>query len=748
MEWDASDTAPGSVQMIEKPTAFASFLGRRSLVPRPLSTATDFFDLDIGSDGDDSPRSLASLDNGSDSTISLREATTPQSAGLGGFEFHFDNKPVEGPYGPHLFSNSPDSCSHQFQEVVHFEPPQRSKTPSRPVTLFQTPIAELDGTAITPQRPVQQARPIGRPVTALNRAVAELDETQVRSWTPRQVADWMSEAGFDATVVDKFLLHDISGKVLIDLQFEDLKELDISSFGKRHRVMSSIQHLRNSSLISFDTPLERVPSRTSPRAPGTLQRSVKPDECQVVPSSRSRSRRRGRLRDAEADDVAPGESISIVAIEQLLPKPHKCSKGENCSKWMKQQKKLQRLQEEFAAEAADETDVPEESQRPRSDAVPSVIGSSDALGPTVPFKITAERLNEVMIRDPQDNVRQFLNFQHINSSNIHNPSPPPAASATYVIKSQDVLVPLDSQEDQDVSKIHGLTEQLRDLPKLTIPYPLPVANSPWRTPIPAACDPTTAQAICKAQLLSDPYHYGGVASPADIYRTDTPFSAADVPVTAHPVDPIGERIISSSVPPDMRYGAQSGTLPYASPPRRRLTKQSFTAPTITPVKEDFPSTPGLSAKSTQQSSDILNHAGWMRKRRTTKMLRHEWTDNYFCLDGTRLIMLSTDLPEANPIEHIEVDEYAVHAYSVDNARKLSASFKKSILGSDYIPRSQPSFAFSLIPDGDKNQPRKLFEKGAKPHHFALHSGSDKIEWMRRLMLAKAASRNGQGHHEI
>ncbi len=720
MEWNASDAAPGSVQMIEKPTAFASFLGRRSFVPRPLSTATDFFDLDIDSDGDESPLSLASLDNGSDSTVSLREATTPQSAGLGGFDFHFDNKAVEGPYGPHLFSNSPDSFSHQFQEVVHFD---------------------------SPQHKADRARPIGRPVTALNRAVAELDETQVRSWTPRQVASWMAEAGFDASVVDKFLLHDISGKVLIDLQFEDLKELDISSFGKRHRVMSSIQHLRNSSLIS-ETSLERVPSRTSPRAPRALQRSVKPGEAQVFSASRSRSRRRGRQRDVEADDVAPGESISIVAIEQLLPKPHKCSKGENCSKWLKQQRKLQRLQEEFAAEAAEETDVPEESQGPRSDAVPSVVGSSDALGPTVPFKITAERLNEVMMRDPQDNVRQFLNFQHINSSNVHNPSPPPAASAAYASKKQDASHLQGFQEVPDVSKTHGLTEQLRDLPKLTIPYPLPVPSSPWRTPIPAARDPTTAQVISKAQLLSDPYHYGGVASPADIYRTDTPFSAADVPVTAHPVDPIRERIISSSVPPEMRYGAQSGSPPAMSPPRRRLTKQSFSAPTITPVKEDFPSTAGLSAGSTRQSSDILNHAGWMRKRRTTKTLRHEWTDNYFALDGTRLMMLTNDLPEANTVEHIDVDEYAVHAYSVDSARKLSTSFKKSVLGSDYIPKSQPSFAFSLIPDHDKSQPRKLFEKGAKPHHFAVHSGGDKIEWMRRLMLAKAASRNVQGNHEI
>lgn len=683
--------------MIEKPTAFASFLGRRSFAPRPLSAATDFFDLDNASDLDDSPPSMGSLDDGSDGTASTREVSTPHTGGLGGFDFHFDSKPIEGPIGPHLFSNSPDSFSHQFEDVVAIDPP----------------------------------KPPGRPMTALNKAVAELDESQVRSWTPRQVAEWMAEAGFDASVVDKFLIHDISGKVLIDLQFEDLKELDISSFGKRHRVMSSIQHLRNSSLISFESSLERAASRTPPRAPRTLQRSVKPDECHVVPQSRSRSRRRGRHKDATTDDVTPAESISIVAIEQLLPKPHQCSKGEDCPKWRKQQKKLARIQQEFAEEIADESEVSEEIQRPKSENVPSVVGSSDALGPTVPFKITAERLNEVQVRDAQESVRQFLSFQHLKSANVHNPSPPPAASATYV------------------SKTHGLTEQLRDLPKLAIPHTVPDADSPWRTPIPAVCNPTEAQVVATAQLRSDPFHYGGVASPADIYRTETPFSAADVPVTAHPVDPC-ERNVSCSVPPDMRYGAGGSNTNSSttSPPRRRLTKQSFAAPTVTPVREDFPSTSADCSKSSHHSTDILSHAGWMRKRRTTKMLRHEWSDNYFSLNGTRLFMLENDLPTAKAIEHIDVDDYAVHAYSVAASSKLSAAFKKSILGSDYVSSSQPSFAFSLIPDADKSNTRKLFEKGAKSHHFALHNGTDKIEWMRRLMLAKAASRNGQGHHEI
>ena len=266
-----------------------------------------------------------------------------------------------------------------------------------------------------------------------------------------------------------------------------------------------------------------------------------------------------------------------------------------------------------------------------------------------------------------------------------------------------------------------------DLPKLTIPLTPEVDISPSRTPIAELRHPTQQLAQLKAQLNADPYHYGGVASPADIYRIDTPFSAADVPVTQHSIDPFADaRNVSQSVPPELRYGAPATTMTgepilrsastQPSLPRRRLTKQSF-APSVTPVKEDFPYSPHASSlrpsAQSNSSSDILNHAGWMRKRRTTKMLRHEWSDNYFSLDGTQLLMLESDVPTSHQLETIDVDEYAIHAYSMATSSKLSAAFKKSILGQGYNPSSQPSFAFSLIP-GPRQVKASLRERPQKP----------------------------------
>lgn len=688
-------------EMLQKPTAFPSFLGRRSYQPRPVSTATDFFDLDNDSDTESSP---VSLDNGSESTVSSVSPQTPHSAGLTGFEFHFDDKSAVEPHEPQILSSNRQSYDEPKVEVPELQPTAK------------------------PQ--------VGRPVTALNQAVAELDEAQVRSWRPDQVADWMSRAGFEAGVIDKFLFHDISGSVLIDLQFEDLKELDISSFGKRHRVMSSIQQLRSSVLIP-ETQLSRTSSRSTPpaRSSRALTLSVAPEERHVVAESRSRSRRRRRKVNDSAE-VTPAESVSIVAIEQLLPKPHSCSKGEECPKWKKYQKKIQRIHDEFSAEIEII-----QSEEQKSEFMPSIIGSSDILGPTPPVKITADRLNEVQTRDAQDNVRQFLSFQHVHNASLHGPSPPPSTS------------------------VRSMSDTLRDLPRLTIPEEVgsTLHPSPTRTPFTEFACPTEQQTKLRHLLRNDPYHYGGVASPADIYRVDTPMSASDIPDTMHPQDPICERIIAQSVPPEMRYGGPSLWTTSGEPiTRSRSTApihrrpSTIKPPTIPSLKEDLISPsratfqPGNPHPS-HVSTDVLAHSGWMRKRRTNRTIRtNEWSDNYFRLSGSRLLMLDSDHPadRDDVKECIDVDQYAVHAYNVATSSKLSAAFKKSILGSGYMA-SEPRFAFSLVPEMDRERGKKLFKDDkSRAHHFAVRSGGEKVEWMRRLMLAKAASRNGSGANKI
>ena len=795
-----------NMEMSEKYHAL-SFLGRRPQAPRPLSQATVFQDTDDEEDEEtfeepqrtnSTPRSMLSMDEGSLTTASSSgPPSPPPTGGLGGFDFHFDDKPIQGPIGPHIFQN----MSEALRELA--SPYEAEFLPQVSPISFKETILSAPLTSEPIKSPM-------RTFSTLPQAISELDAVQVRSWTPRQVANWMRSESFEDDLVAKFLGNDISGSVLLDLQHGDLKELDITS-GSRSRVMSSIQHLRNSSI----EPISRPTSRG--RQSRALQRAVAPEEAQVMvyqtedgprTTSASRTRKSSRPRRAAVDIISPAESVSIVAIEQLLPKPHKCSKGEDCAKWRKQQKKLKRYQEEFArydAEIEQQANAPLSAQsaifRPKSEAEPSVVASSDVLGPGSDFGLTAHKLEQFQSHDPQDSLRQFLNFQHVRSTS-NNPSPPPAPSASFR--------PVSPPRTQTPAP---LAEHLRSLPKLTIPVESTENQIPSvRSPVSALRGPNHylgVQSHLLAQLQRDPYHYGGVASPADIYRIGTPASAADVPMmTSYPVD-ILPRDASQSVPPDMRFGGelsanptikaftpisrpastqpQLSSIPLPPPPNPsrslsiRHTRRPSFAPTIAPVSETPQSPPAtisataatptpLAAASTirrtstapppqnpstalpQRLEDVY-HSGWMRKRKTTAVLRrHEWSDNYIRLRGTQLTAHDSADPTARPMDRIDVDEYAIACQSLASSSKLSAAFKKSILGSSYRGKSagpagdadattNHAFAFSLIPDGEKSKKIFTTSKG-ESHHFAVQSRDERIEWMRDLMLAKALKRAG------
>jgi hypothetical protein len=84
---------------------------------------------------------------------------------------------------------------------------------------FQTPqatsIREATPETIVPQREYNN----------IALAVAHLDNAEVRAWTSQDVATWMYQNGFEDEVIDKFMDHDITGTVLLDLEFDNLKDL-------------------------------------------------------------------------------------------------------------------------------------------------------------------------------------------------------------------------------------------------------------------------------------------------------------------------------------------------------------------------------------------------------------------------------------------------------------------------------------------------------------------------------------------
>ncbi|KAN0061152.1 hypothetical protein ACQY0O_006887 [Thecaphora frezii] len=111
-------------------------------------------------------------------------------------------------------------------------------------------------------------------------------------WTVEQVVEWGRSKGWDEnTVLNKFVEHEITGDVLLEMDVNILKEIDIIAFGKRFQVANAIKELRKSvpgaeqatsplairqpgspASLAPSTPFSPIdalmPPLQSPRAPG------------------------------------------------------------------------------------------------------------------------------------------------------------------------------------------------------------------------------------------------------------------------------------------------------------------------------------------------------------------------------------------------------------------------------------------------------------------------------------------------
>lgn len=698
------------------------------------------------------------------------DAKTPESTSLAGFHFHIDDNPVAGPVGPHLFH-----LKDSFKRNSFPEPTFEKNEPMSPSCNYASN-----------SQPEGRGSPVPNHVS--QPVASWLGETEVENWSPQHVVVWMHQLGFDEEIIEKFFINDISGSILLELQPEDLKELDIQSFGKRHRLLGCIRQLKNNETTSQTSHTEVPAEMTTREVTATPQTNVAEvgvsyNESSVTSQksdSKTKKEHRHR-RHKRRHDVAPEDSVSIVAIEQLLPKRHTCSKGENCPKWQKQQAKLARLANGLPIEslggsiiltgdpgnaASAQTLV----KTPKSEVTPSLVASSDALGPNQgpASHLSENALNNVQPRDPQENVRNFLNFQRLSRLQpANNPPSPPGE-----------LLP-SPETDSPGSTKTNLSENLRHLPKLRIPSTHSSAAGSTLSPNYSAQRTITPSMAQKQQLFAQqapqksPTPWSSLYSPGDFYRVDphygqaTPFSEMDVPITPAPWGPVA-RDASQSVPPNMRFGGQDEQMadPIPRPAstkaenhRRnptfhrtldRLDEGQMLQPIETP--EDLEKTPRAAHcrnnpfSPTDNNASDVTHSGWMKKRKNTRLLRHYWEDHHFTLKGTQLNMHADEQAsqrDSKALECIDVDDYAVACSSLPSNSKLTAAFKKTLLKRKDDNLGDAAFAFSLVPSphGNNGQERKVFFlNGPKSHHFAVKTRDERIDWMRELMLAKALRR--------
>ncbi|KAJ2986383.1 hypothetical protein NUW58_g5058 [Xylaria curta] len=480
-----------------------SYFGLKEPEYRPISVTTEIVDTDWDEDeivseieyDANSPRvSINSTGQQSATTLSsYDEAHTPRSSrAREAYPYDFNSsRPVEGPRGPHLFRSSTLSYdSFDYPDILSLSPITPKTTKQHDADLQQPFV--LDPLPRSRDSPYQFTH-------------EKLDPLDLAIWSPQKVAQWMLNAGIEPPVAETFVENDINGAILITLKFEDLRELGIQSFGVRTKIWEEVHVLRNPKKLSPrpETPIEDEESREVRRERRRIEKergnehNGQPERSESCKRSRSVKRNHNRRNPAREDIISPLESVSIVGIEQMIPEPHHCSKGENCKTYKKRQRMIDQFKHDHPFVDLDKGGIilvagdpgnPEtapalnrpsstEALRPMSDAVPSVVASSDILGPGMaPLQYLQEAaLRNLQTRDPP---RQWQP-QQLRPSNL-----------------REEFVPYHMDRAAALS------------PDLTTPVA--------------------------------PYRFG------------TPFSDMDVPVTAVPLGPVA-RDASQSVPPDMGY---------------------------------------------------------------------------------------------------------------------------------------------------------------------------------------------------
>ncbi|KAA1097199.1 polar growth protein [Puccinia graminis f. sp. tritici] len=83
-------------------------------------------------------------------------------------------------------------------------------------------------------------------------------------WTVTEVSEWAKVKGLDEFTVGKFIEHEITGDVLLELDVNALKEIDLTAFGRRVRVIKAIEELKKNVLHQKQSQ----PSPLSPLSDG------------------------------------------------------------------------------------------------------------------------------------------------------------------------------------------------------------------------------------------------------------------------------------------------------------------------------------------------------------------------------------------------------------------------------------------------------------------------------------------------
>ena len=198
----------------------------------------------ISSYGPDTPKTPAP-EYMHDGFIEIYEEKTPRAVSMevtGSMQSQMKEMTTQGPRGPHLFRSFSTSHAGKVATMPISPPPLSipptpvldSRSPSTRSPSLRSPSLRspsIRSPSIRHSNRMSYASSVDdgeeimimRPQSECFQAPG-FDIEEVRGWATDQVCTWMA-ALFDQEMVDAFAQNDITGAILVDLKWEDLKEV-------------------------------------------------------------------------------------------------------------------------------------------------------------------------------------------------------------------------------------------------------------------------------------------------------------------------------------------------------------------------------------------------------------------------------------------------------------------------------------------------------------------------------------------
>lgn len=142
----------------------------------------------------------------------------------------------------HSFMNTSNASSSSSSIPHSALNNKRTSSVNRYVNDIDNALKELN---------INESSVISEDISAIKNVNGNAD---VIDWSPAQVAEHFAQIVDDETAA-KFIIHKISGRILLELHLSHLKELEIDSFGTRYEIYREIEKLRTSKPISTPTDL-------------------------------------------------------------------------------------------------------------------------------------------------------------------------------------------------------------------------------------------------------------------------------------------------------------------------------------------------------------------------------------------------------------------------------------------------------------------------------------------------------------